>query len=105
MTLSIHSPDELVAAIPHLLGFRPEESIVFLPLRSDLPVARVDIPTTAREREGVWGAISAAFRRYAQPGSGIAIVCLTADRENATLVGHDSASRFDTVGIDTRVML
>jgi hypothetical protein len=31
MRLSIHSPDELVAAIPHLLGFQPEESIVFLP--------------------------------------------------------------------------
>ena len=33
MTLSIHSPDELVAALPHLLGFTPEESIVFVPLR------------------------------------------------------------------------
>ena len=48
MPLSIHSPDELIAVIPHLLGFKPEESIVFLPMRSDLPVARVDLPTTAR---------------------------------------------------------
>ncbi len=45
MTLSIHSPDELIAAIPHLLGFKAEESIVFVPLRADLPLARVDLPT------------------------------------------------------------
>ena len=38
MTLSISSPDELVAVIPHLLGFKPDESIVFLPMHSDLPV-------------------------------------------------------------------
>ncbi|WP_420914161.1 DUF4192 family protein [Arsenicicoccus piscis] len=43
MTLSIHSPDELVAALPHLLGFTPEESIVFVPLRPDLPLARIDL--------------------------------------------------------------
>jgi hypothetical protein len=28
MTLSVQNPDELIAAIPHLLGFRPQESIV-----------------------------------------------------------------------------
>jgi len=42
MTLSIHSPDELIAAVPHLLGFNPEESIVFVPLRPDLPLAACD---------------------------------------------------------------
>ena len=57
MTLSIHSPDELIAVIPHMLGFQPEESIVFLPMGSDLPVARVDIPTTARDQDLVWRSI------------------------------------------------
>ena len=61
MTLSIHSPDELIAVIPHLLGFKPEESIVFLPMRSDLPVARVDLPTTARDRDFVALRILAGF--------------------------------------------
>ncbi len=42
MGLSIRSPDELIAALPHLLGFTPEESIVFVPLRPVLPLARVD---------------------------------------------------------------
>ena len=40
MTLSIHSPDELIAALPHLLGFKPQESLIFVPLRPDLPLAR-----------------------------------------------------------------
>ena len=105
MRLSIHSPDELVAVIPHLLGFKPEESIVFLPMGSDLPVARVDLPTTPRDREVVWRSISDAYGRYAQPDSSIAIVCLTSDREEAAVAGHDFAARFDTVGIGTPIML
>jgi len=105
MALSISSPDELVAAIPHLLGFKPEESIVFLPLRSDLPVARVDIPTTARDREGVWRSISDAFRRYAQPGSNVAIVCLTAERERANVVSQHFAARLSSIGIETPILL
>jgi hypothetical protein len=105
MTLSIHSPDELVAAIPHLLGFMPQESIIFVPMRSDLPVARVDLPTTPRDRDVVWSSIRGAFSRYAQPGSSVAILCLTADREEAHVVGHDFAARLGSIGIDTRVML
>jgi hypothetical protein len=105
MKLSIHSPDELVAAIPHLLGFQPEESIVFLPFQSDLPVARVDIPTTALDREGVWQSISDAFRRYAHPDSNVAIVCLSADREQAHVVGQDFAARLGTIGIGTPILL
>ncbi|MBE7324568.1 DUF4192 family protein [Nocardioides sp. Y6] len=68
MTLSIHSPDELIAAVPHLLGFKAEESIVFVPLRPDLPLARVDLPTTASQRNEVWGAIRGAFSCYAPTG-------------------------------------
>lgn len=105
MKLSIHSPDELVAAIPHLLGFQPKESIVFLLVRSDLPVARVDILTTARDREGVWQSISDAFRRYAQPDSNVAIVGLSADREQAHVVGKDFAARLGTIGIGTPILL
>ena len=105
MTLSVRSPDELIAVIPHLLGFKPEESLVFLPMSSELPTARVDLPTTPHDREVVWSSIRDAYSRHAQPGSSLAIVCLTADREMATGVGHVFAARFDSIGIDTRVML
>lgn len=105
MTLSISSPDELVAVIPHLLGFKPEESIVFLPMRSDLPVVRVDLPITARDRDLVWQSISDAFSRYAQPGTSVGIVCITADRTIAEEVGPEFAARLDTIGVDTRLIM
>lgn len=105
MTLSVHNPDELIAAIPHLLGFKPEESIVFLPMRSDLPVARVDLPATARDRDLVWNSIRDAFNRYAQPGTSVGIVCITADREMATDVGHEFVARLDNIGIDTQLLI
>ncbi|MGD9959004.1 DUF4192 domain-containing protein [Nocardioides sp.] len=105
MTLSIHSPDELVAVIPHMLRFRPQESLVFVPMRSDLPVARVDIPTTPREQELVWRSIREGLTRYAQPGAAVGIVCFTADRQQADLVGREFAERLDTIGIDTHLLL
>lgn len=105
MTISVRTPDELIAVIPHLLGFRPEESIVCLPMRCDLPVARVDLPTTGRDRDEVWNSIRDAYSRYAQPGSSVAIVCLTADRQLADQVAQDFAARLDTIGIDARIRI
>jgi len=105
MTLSVRSPDELIAVIPHLLGFKPEESLVFLPMSSELPTARVDLPTTPGDREVVWSSIRDAYSCRAQPGSSLAIVCLTADRETATDAGHEFAARFGSIGIEIRVTL
>lgn len=99
MTLSIHSPDELIAALPHLLGFKPEESLTFVPLRPGLPVARVDLPVTARERDGVWDAVGEVFRRHAQPGAQMAVVCVTADREGADHLTQHFAARLTSIGI------
>lgn len=105
MTLAVRNPDELVAAIPHLLGFQPEESIVFVPMRSELPVARVDIPTTPRDREMVWRSIGDAYGRHARPGSSVAIVCLCADRQSAEMIGQDFAARLESIGIETHVLM
>ncbi|GAA4730121.1 hypothetical protein GCM10023350_11710 [Nocardioides endophyticus] len=98
MTLSIHSPDELIAVIPHLLGFKPHESIVFVPMRSDLPVARVDLPTTPRDRELVWRSIRDGLTRYAKPGASVGIVCITGDWQMAHDVCTEFAARLDTSG-------
>lgn len=105
MTVPIKNPDELVAVIPHMLGFKPEESIVFVPMRSDLPTARVDIPTTPRDQALVWQAIRDGLTRYAQPGAAVGIICFTADRHHADVVGREFAERLDTLGIDTHVLL
>ena len=40
MDLVVQSPDELLAAVPHVLGFKPEESIVLVPFRPGLPITR-----------------------------------------------------------------
>ena len=48
MDLVVQSPDELLAAVPHVLGFKPEESIVLVPFRPGLPITRVDLPAGRR---------------------------------------------------------
>ena len=105
MSLSIHSPDELIAAIPHMLGFKPQQSIVLIPIRSGLPTARIDLPITPRATELAWRAIREGMSRYARPGAAVGMVCFTADRQLADLVGHDFAERLDTIGIDTQLLL
>jgi len=105
MSLSIHSPDELIAAIPHMLGFNPRESVVFIPIRSDLPTARIDIPATPRAEELAWHSIRDGLSRYARPGAAVGIVCFTADQQRADHVGSEFAERLNTIGIDTRLLL
>lgn len=78
---------------------------MFLPLRADLPSARIDIPTTPRQRDAAWESIGSAFSRYAQPGASVGIVCVTADREHGTREAQEFAARLDSIGIDTAVML
>lgn len=45
------------------------------------------------------------YSRYAQPGTSVGIVCITADRAIAEEVGTEFASRLDAIGIDTRLVL
>lgn len=105
MSLSVHSPDELIAAIPHMLGFKPHESIVLVPIRSDLPTARIDLPATPRAQELAWSSIREGMSRYARPGAAVGIVCFTTDRQRADVVGREFAERLDTIGIDTHLLL
>ena len=76
------------SAVPHVLGFKPEESIVLVPFRPGLPITRVDLPKTAADREEVWGAISGPYGRHARPGSRLAILCFTDDRRSAELASQ-----------------
>lgn len=105
MSLSIHSPDELIAAIPHMLGFKPQESIVLIPIRGNLPTARIDLPTSPRAEEQAWRSIHDGMSRYARPGAAGGIICCTADRQQADHVGRELAERLDTIGIDTHLLL
>lgn len=67
MKLRVRTPDELIAAVPHLVGFRVANSMVVVPVSHGLPTARVDLPANAAERtEMVEGLMDA----YARTGGG-----------------------------------
>ena len=105
MDLVVQSPDELLAAVPHVLGFKPEESIVLVPFRPGLPITRVNLPTNAADREEVWDALSGPYGRHARPGARLAIVCFTQDRRSAELASQHLSNRLETVGITTHIRL
>lgn len=50
MTISLRSHDEFLAAIPHMFGFKPEESIVIYPLNPGLPRIRASASTFRHQR-------------------------------------------------------
>jgi len=105
MNLSVRSPEELVVSIPHLLGFNPNESLVLVPLAPDLPVVRVDLPTSAPERERVWDSIADVYARCAQPTSRVAIVTFTTDSDYGDRLSQDFALRLGGVGVATPIRL
>ncbi|WP_110240160.1 DUF4192 domain-containing protein [Nocardioides gilvus] len=105
MNLSIRSPEELVVSIPHLLGFHPNESLVLVPLAPDLPVVRVDVPSSAREREQAWDSIGEVYARCAQPTSRVAIVTFTTDSDYGDRLSQDFALRLGGVGVATPIRL
>jgi hypothetical protein len=105
MDLVVQSPDELLAAVPHVLGFKPEESIVLVPFGPGLPITRVDLPRSAADREEAWDAISGPYGRLARPGARLGILCFTEDRRSAELASQHLSNRLDTVGITTQIRL
>lgn len=63
MELRVRTPDELIAAVPHLMGFRVENSMVVVPVDPGLPFARVDLPASAEERRGMVNSLMTAYGR------------------------------------------
>ncbi|RHW23724.1 DUF4192 domain-containing protein [Nocardioides immobilis] len=105
MDLVVQSPDELVAALPHVLGFKPEESIVLVPFTRGLPVARADLPRTDTEREKLLRNVLRPYGRNAHPGAMVAIVCVTEDRRNAELSSQRLSTAMERVGIQVPLRL
>lgn len=99
MRVSVRSHDELLAAVPHLFGFTPEESLVLYPFEPGLPRVRVDLPRSQTARDGVWQSLEVPFGRQARPGAVAAIICLTTDRANAELASEDLRERLESVGV------
>lgn len=100
MAVNIKGVDELAAVVPHLLGFQPTESLVVVPLRPGLPVARVDLPDTARDRDLVTEQLLTAYRRHAQPDSQLAVMCFSEDLRAAELASQHLTDGLTAHGIE-----
>ena len=62
LTVHLSEPGEVAAAVPHLLGFRPRESLVVVSLRGSRPVrcgltVRVDLPPPGHRTAVVGGVV------------------------------------------------
>jgi len=101
----VRTPDELLAAVPHMLGFNPQDAIVLVPVSRGLPLARVDLPRTAEDRDEVMRNLRGPYGRNARPGAMIALVCVTEDRRSAELASQHVAAGLEKVGVSTQVRL
>ena len=108
-TITINTHQDAIAAVPHLLGFHPAESLVLLPFSPQLPVVRVDIPTTVEDRDSLWNeSLRDALGPHALRTGGparMAAMCFTEDRSNAEVTSRDIAHRLPEIGIGVPVRL
>lgn len=73
----IRSEADLIAVVPHLLGFVPEDSLVAVPAGRPGPVARIDHPHNREDREDVAQGLTQGF--LGSPGP-VVLIAFT-DRE------------------------
>ena len=78
--VTVTSPGELVALVPHLLGFRPAESMVCLAF-GNAPVARVDLPTSESDIPDFVSALAEVYGRLS--GTPMALVAFSEDPRRA----------------------
>jgi Domain of unknown function (DUF4192) len=108
-TLVISSHEDAIAAVPHVLGFHPQESLVLVPFNQALPWVRVDLPATEADRSQLWeGSLRDALTTHARRADGsvgMAVLCFTSDRALAAVTSHDIGRRLGEISIRTPVRL
>ena len=78
--LKITGPGELIAAVPHVMGFKPEESVLLVPSRAQGPWARLDQQYTDDDIVDAALVLAAPFLRDQLD---VAVICFTHDRAAA----------------------
>ncbi|KAA9147804.1 DUF4192 domain-containing protein [Amycolatopsis acidicola] len=78
--ITLEQPGQMIVALPHLLGFRPENSLVVAAIGSESgqslsPLIRLDLPPPEHE-EAVVAYLEETFARH--PGDGVAVVAVGA---------------------------
>lgn len=105
MDLVVRSPDELLAAVPHLLGFKPAESVVVVSFDPDTPAARIDMPQHRQDVERIVATLREPYTRHAGPGTKLALVCIAEDRDLAEITSQQLADSFSRLGIGTPIRI
>jgi hypothetical protein len=80
VAIHINSTEQLIAAVPHLLGYAPQDSLVVVSVPGGFSV-RVDHPTSPEQLLDVAAQIGAAYQRNRVDQ--VAICCYTAHLEHA----------------------
>lgn len=99
--LYVGNHEDLLAAVRHLMGFQPAESIVVVSLTAGVPSARVDFPPTIDDEARVHRTLAHAYRQH-NPGL-VAMVCLTDREEGVDRVAGDLVGALERVGIQTAI--
>ena len=94
VSVRLRSREDLVAAVPHLLGFHPEDSLVIVCVAGDGPVLRIDEPTVADEVPDVAEALVAPFREQGFGRGGIALVHFTSERDEHLTLNEALVAQF-----------
>ncbi len=107
MRLTVNTPDELIAAIPHMLGFKPQESIVIVPVTAEtgLPCARVNLTPSPVDRDEVLRVVLDAYRPNARPGAALALVCVSDDGVAADGASDHLAAGLRDAGFEIKLRL
>ncbi|HET7388064.1 MAG TPA: DUF4192 domain-containing protein [Nocardioidaceae bacterium] len=107
-TLRAKSPVDVLALVPYVLGFHPEDSLVLLTVGAPRPPgqpvnARVDLPSTPEDIDTVVDDLVAIAER-----NGIAravVVCYSSDTEAADSAGRSLRDRLQASGVDVPVSI
>ncbi|MET1058449.1 MAG: DUF4192 domain-containing protein [Nocardioides sp.] len=101
-TLRARSPEDLLAAVPCVLGFRPSDSVVMLTFTSASPGqtfhARVDLPGDARDHPEVVALLLEPVLRHRVER--VAFVLYTDDAAAAAALAGALLDAFEAAGID-----
>ena len=98
-TLTARSPEDVLAAVPLVLGFAPEESVVMLTFEAEHTFhARLDLPSDARDRRAAAEALVGPAARHRVRR--VLFVVYTADARSARACARVLVRTFTGRGID-----
>src|SRR3954451_21575705 len=104
-TLTARTPEDLIAMVPFILGFRPPESMLMLTFASTHPTfhARVDLPDDAAELADMVACLVDPVRRHGVDR--VVLIVYTVDAALASSSLHLLADVLEADGVDVVEML